>query len=399
MNTDKIKRYRLLKDIETIDLSAKAGEIGVHNNSDKHYADKNKVWFDNNRYFFYISQIENNLGVWFEEVQQVSEPVKEGDFKVVEFYLHHKHDSIIDSKQRHEYKIVTLKGIPNGKLPVIKQAIESALNNNEVLVNLKYKEHYDRLLILHKKLYNDYADLVEKSIGEVELTDEENFKNSWVGKQHGIKMEEMNSLVNKIYCEKPNDDNAFVWTDELVKEFVITYNNVANLIRGVDPIGQSIKEFKQTKPSQPSSELKEGKDWEIVSLIGKNDWVIYKSAYTFPECFQTLVDSNEFPIHSVRRLSDNTVFSVGDKVNGVGEVLTIEKFEIEYAFGNMMKVCFNQGGFYPIKSCPTPTQPVVEDKPPKRELMYNTLSIPIIHYKNDLCDIMGCVKYDEKIHK
>lgn len=39
----------------------------------------------------------------------------------------------------------------------------------------------------------------------------------------------------------------FKWTDELVKEFVKTYNNIGNWITGTDPIGKTIQEFKENK--------------------------------------------------------------------------------------------------------------------------------------------------------
>lgn len=56
-------------------------------------------------------------------------------------------------------------------------------------------------------------------------------------------------------------------------------------------------------------------DYEILSVIGKDRSVISKVNYTFPECFQTLVNSTDtFSIHSVKGLSDGEVFTIGDKV-------------------------------------------------------------------------------------
>lgn len=48
-------------------------------------------------------------------------------------------------------------------------------------------------------------------------------------------------------------------------------------------------------PEQP-------KEWEILSLRMHDGSVIYKSGYIYPECFQTLINAKEFPIHSVKRL-------------------------------------------------------------------------------------------------
>lgn len=56
------KKYRLLKDIDSPDLKAKAGDIGK-------LGAANKVWFDNGRYFFYKDTVESTSRKdWFEEV-------------------------------------------------------------------------------------------------------------------------------------------------------------------------------------------------------------------------------------------------------------------------------------------------------------------------------------------
>ncbi|MBC7845585.1 MAG: hypothetical protein H7Y10_03740 [Flavobacterium sp.] len=66
-------------------------------------------------------------------------------------------------------------------------------------------------------------------------------------------------------------------------------------------------------------------DYDILSVIGKEGTVISKENYTFPECFQTLVNAkNPFDIFSVKRLSDGEVFNIKDfTTKGV-----IHKFEI-----------------------------------------------------------------------
>ena len=55
--------------------------------------------------------------------------------------------------------------------------------------------------------------------------------------------------------------------------------------------------------------------FEILNLITKNKCqIIHKVGYTFPECFQTLVKANDiFDIHSVKRLCDSEVLTLGDK--------------------------------------------------------------------------------------
>jgi len=63
-----VKKYRLLKDYSTPDLIAKAGEIGEQKPS-LFYDENCKVWFDNGRYFFYLSQIKMHPS-WFEELHK-----------------------------------------------------------------------------------------------------------------------------------------------------------------------------------------------------------------------------------------------------------------------------------------------------------------------------------------
>ena len=47
--------------------------------------------------------------------------------------------------------------------------------------------------------------------------------------------------------EQPKEKDTFVWSDELVKEFVISFKKIDKLITGVDPIGKTIIEWKQSK--------------------------------------------------------------------------------------------------------------------------------------------------------
>lgn len=106
----------------------------------------------------------------------------------------------------------------------------------------------------------------------------------------------------------------FNWTDEAVKEFVLTYNKIDKLISGTDPIMQTIKEFKQSK--QPCS-----RDWEVVKVrIGRSGHIV--------DVGDTDDTASHYPIHSVKRLSDGEVFSVGDEVENGGVVRKIENFFI-----------------------------------------------------------------------
>jgi hypothetical protein len=67
----------------------------------------------------------------------------------------------------------------------------------------------------------------------------------------------MRSLMTAKKTPPAETKEEFVWADELVKEFVITYNKIDKLIEGVDPIGKTIKEWKQSKqPSKTKERIK-----------------------------------------------------------------------------------------------------------------------------------------------
>jgi len=57
------------------------------------------------------------------------------------------------------------------------------------------------------------------------------------------------NLFEQSIPEPTEVSKDFIWTDSLVKEFVITYNKIDKLITGVDPIMQTIKDFKQSHTS------------------------------------------------------------------------------------------------------------------------------------------------------
>ena len=56
--------------------------------------------------------------------------------------------------------------------------------------------------------------------------------------------------------EQPKEKDTFVWSDELVKEFVISFNKIDKLITGIDPIGKTISEWKQSKSTPKEDKIK-----------------------------------------------------------------------------------------------------------------------------------------------
>jgi hypothetical protein len=103
-----------------------------------------------------------------------------------------------------------------------------------------------------------------------------------------------------------NTDNNFQWTDELVKEFALRVS--LERVIGCSETGKltTIESFKQSK--QPK------KDYEIISVLLHGGY-IEKNKHEF----DYLLNNHEgkkygAKIHSVKRLKDNFVFTIGDKV-------------------------------------------------------------------------------------
>lgn len=89
----------------------------------------------------------------------------------------------------------------------------------------------------------------------------------------------------------------FEWNDSLVAEFIQTR-------AGDQSLTDSIRLFKQEKSPKP--------EWEIVTVKGANGFLIHSYSFEHKECFAALV--NGLVTYSVKRLSDNEIFSIGDYI-------------------------------------------------------------------------------------
>jgi hypothetical protein len=150
--------------------------------------------------------------------------------------------------------------------------------------------------------------------------------------------------------------------EKQVEETLQYFKNVPLLCEECGEIG----EHKPTcSKSQPPS-TQQSKEWEILELKMKDGSIIYKSTYSYPECFQTLVDAKEFQIHSVKRLSDNQVFTIGDEVD-LYTKRTITAFEL-HTDGKLLTVLdgnsrLSEGGeMKSMKKPSSQTQPAQEQK-------------------------------------
>lgn len=173
------------------------------------------------------------------------------------------------------------------------------------------------------------------------------FNGGWMGNAYLCKNPQDDpvffELVTDTVPEHPSNDNAFVWTDELVAE---CHEYIKGDAAGtLTPYGvmKNIEQFKQFK--QPLSTLMpdakgDKPDWEIRRLlVGNENYWLGKNGF-----YQSGFDSIDFTavqimawndfrgIHSVIRISDNCLFTVGDKISwGVhyGYESTLTGFEIK----------------------------------------------------------------------
>ena len=107
----------------------------------------------------------------------------------------------------------------------------------------------------------------------------------------------------------------FKWTDSLVKEFQIFYNKIPYAIIGIDPIKKGIEMFKESKDKKGYEVLlfsHEGRSYTLTENGKYNS-----KAYEYWNAKYSVL-LNSMPqgaeILSVKRLSDDEIFSVGDKI-------------------------------------------------------------------------------------
>lgn len=169
----------------------------------------------------------------------------------------------------------------------------------------------------------------------------------------------------------------FVWTDELVVKFTTWSLTQSPTFQGrYADIEQFKSEHPQTPPfdhhahsqqvytePRPLKELqKEEKEWEIVAVYDgcinghKDGRCIWE---TKDKLSQEKALQLGFTIHSVRRLSDGDVFTVGDRYsNNHCGIYTEHKIKDFVVSGNELQVWPEDGGYYPlfsIKKIPTKT--------------------------------------------
>lgn len=110
------KKYKLLQDINSPDLIAKKGDIGIVGEA---VAGDLKVWFDDSRYYFWLTTVLGNPD-FFEEVKE-PERIKVHSVRKVNNNM-----KMLDP----DYVFCVTQNIPEEKFPAIKKAIEDCLNGD-----------------------------------------------------------------------------------------------------------------------------------------------------------------------------------------------------------------------------------------------------------------------------
>lgn len=122
-------------------------------------------------------------------------------------------------------------------------------------------------------------------------------------------------------------NTEFQWTDALAKEYAEQYRFSSSRI--------TVEQFKEGKRLVKP-------EWEILSYLSNTQPDQYVISKSDPGWNYAVV--RDHLIHSVKRLSDNTIWSLGDKfLSNAGTILTIKKLEIE---GSNIKVSSKEYGYW-----------------------------------------------------
>lgn len=384
------KKYRLLKNLP----DAKAGQHYIYNKSyNRYYLDGNVLGS-----YWDIEYVQDNPE-WFE---LVTEPSIAPERITVKHLSQHDY---VNNDNRYKdnfwYQLEVTKPLWHLNNTEVMKKIENVLNDTPLQQVQEDKPFLLKDFIERFVGKNTTIRLWNKCNGGHKQVDGDNCKMEW-------------ELLKSKYANMP-----FLY----VKDIIVLHtshsealNVVIEDVDNTDLLPQPSTTVKDKESMSADwrrdnlSTVKDNKGWEIQCLVvgDKNYWLQknklyhchpFETEYTAEQIMNWAIFSH---IHSVKRLSDNCVFSIGDKITwgctGIYETTLTGffikdgrlKFDDEKANGRMCDFldAINLQRL-PPKS-PTDT--------PQQELMYNISSMSKIHSKNDLCESMGCVKYDERIH-
>jgi len=387
-NTTDTKKYRLLKEVLNITTGhvVPVGEIFEQLPGTRKYVSKNG---------WYMAEAACLQKDWFEEVLPVSEPVPE---KIeVKFSFATKQEG----KFGYDYHLFSTHEIPFNKFLPMGELVESALNDTVVEDNgngLKEVLGWINAAISAKERFPNDVDfdftlktLKNQTEQYLSSLNSKEYKESWAGQQEKVKEEKMKELAKKIYSEQPTNDNAFVWDEKNVIEMLYLIQNKTGWVHS--QLCDWMNEFKQSKQSAPEPSALPTKEYEIVDMKHYEDNSIHP--YIEKTCFNP--SHPPCTIWSVRRLSDNVVFKVGDMVVWKHKELNeriapIKVFTIMNHDNSIWVSCYNNANDFTssflqnlndVSKPPTPTEPVVEDNP-----VLFTTEDGVALYKLDNCWIL-----------
>ncbi len=277
------KRYRLLKDLP----DAKEGDVYYNivgsdlYKNERQDSDKSPV-IEYNTYFKW--QVEDNPE-WFELIQQE-------EIKITINGIANKFPF---------YQFMASHPIPEEKLPLIKKAIEAALNDDAPPSWVK-----DSKYLVSTDLGKSHMILISPE--ELEQAEKDAFENA---RKYNDGVEIMRDWRMKYptFQDYKKEKQPLVSTSSNEFErFNFKGWQPEQYFKGTENINE--------KKSETSSV---GRDWEIVSFM-KDDKLLEKDGQGWKYRNETnSISDIEFiirhcKIHSVKRLSDGVVFSVGDEV-------------------------------------------------------------------------------------
>jgi len=232
-----------------------------------------------------------------------------------------------------ELVIYTGKIISEEYFPAIKQAIESVLTDTVVM---------DKPFVWTDKLV---AECFKYTLAEYQKSTE------WSGNDAAELYHIDNFKQSKQSPTNLQESKEQTWWQKLGVKFDGKWytHPKTNTYDNLDQIMEEIRCI-------PYTTVKDKQEWEIVDMKHYEDNSIHP--YIEKTCFNP--SHPPCTIWSVRRLSDNTVFSIGGRVFINGYMNTINKFELE--FGDKMTVYFIGLNIqYEISQLPTPTEPLPTD--------------------------------------
>jgi len=393
-----MKKYKLLKDIILPLKNIKAGNIGTEG------VPKGYIYFGDgsNTLVYSISDIEK-CTEWFEEL--VTEPsIVPERIEVENFYAD---ELVLGKKLANPYYHFNIKNnfIPQDKFPAIKQAIESVLNDTVVDDNAHSVLMNDNIYFHNNgRSYNEwfYEFRIKKEIeqGKWDALSKliVDFINAPLGEIITIEQYRAKKYTQSEVDAMMEDTWKAARNELTYAGFPLRfkYNTFADY--KADTTKQSPTNLQAEQKEQIDIQnnfckptVKDNQEWEIIAfgvynfpdtIIHKNKDGLYRN-YTGVGVYTTLeMIANNHTIHSVRRLSDNTIFSIGDEVDvtcsdGKGFRDTINHFTytsgvgiMDVYFKNQLSTAFGIHWLNIAKKLPTPNTDTISGKPVFTEEQY-----------------------------